>query len=870
MQNNHSKTDQSPKIDQESMQGLALDADSGARHPTGITGKLIAGIAIIWSLFQLWYASPLPFILNFGILNDTQARAIHLAFAVFLAFTAFPAFKSSSRHSIPAADWLLAGLAAFSASYLYTFYSALVTRPGAPIMFDVVTACVGMLLLLEGTRRALGPPLMIVAGIFLVYIFAGSYMPEVISHRGASVTKAASHLWLTTEGVFGIALGVSTSFVFLFVLFGALLERAGAGNYFIKMAFAMLGHYRGGPAKAAVLASGMTGLISGSSIANVVTTGTFTIPLMKRMGFPAHKAGAVEVASSCYGQIMPPIMGAAAFLMVEYVGISYIDVIKHAFVPAVAAYMTFLYIIHLEALKADLQGLPRTGELPSWKARILRSGIIISSLLVIAGVVYYALSFVKAIAGDAASAVVGVCVLIAYVGLVAYSARYPDLEIDDPDSPVQTLPELGPTVKSGLHFLLPVAILIWCLMVERLSPGLSAFYATAFMMFILITQKTLFAFFRKSERLLDGFREGLSDLIAGLETGARNMIGIGVATAAAGVVVGAVTLTGLGPVMTSFVEWLAGGNLIAILLLIAVISLILGMGLPTTANYIVVSSLMAPVVIELGAQNGLVVPLIAVHLYVFYFGIMADITPPVGLAAFAASAISGADPIKTGVQAFRYAMLTAVLPLMFIFNTDIILVGVDSFWQGAGIFLVTLTAMCLFAAAMQGYFTTRNTKLESVFLILIAFTLVRPDFWLDQVEAPYESFGGSEISQIAKALPDDEPLRLIIGSENFEGKWVERVVLLPLDESTIGTDPVADVGLTLYEIDGKTLIDRVAFGSEAAKQRLDFDQQIVSVQVANPRVAAQWFYIPALFLLVLVVVSQRQRKRRNVDSFQVA
>ncbi len=519
MQNIHLQKDQgaSSQPDQDAVQAMMLDADSGARHPRGATGKLIAGIAIVWSLFQLWYASPLPFALNFGILNDTQARAIHLAFAVFLAYTAFPTLKSSPRDYVPVQDWLFAAVAAFSASYLFTFYSELVTRPGAPVMLDVVTASVGMLLLLEGTRRALGPPLMIVASVFLVYVFAGPYMPEVISHRGASLSKAASHLWLTTEGVFGIALGVSTSFVFLFVLFGALLERAGAGNYFIKMAFAMLGHYRGGPAKAAVLASGMTGLISGSSIANVVTTGTFTIPLMKRMGFPAHKAGAVEVASSCYGQIMPPIMGAAAFLMVEYVGIPYVEVIKHAFVPAVAAYITFLYIIHLEALKANLQGLPRSGVLAPWKQRLLRSGITISSLLILAGVLYYALTFIKAMAGEAATAVIGIGLLVVYVGLIAFSSRYPDLEIDDPNNPVEKLPELGPTVKSGLHFLLPVAVLIWCLMVERLSPGLSAFYATAFMMFILVTQKSLFGYFRKTGSALDGVKEGFADLVEGLE-----------------------------------------------------------------------------------------------------------------------------------------------------------------------------------------------------------------------------------------------------------------------------------------------------------------------------------------------------------------
>ncbi len=348
------------------------------------------------------------------------------------------------------------------------------------------------------------------------------------------------------------------------------------------------------------------------------------------------------------------------------------------------------------------------------------------------------------------------------------------------------------------------------------------------------------------------------------------MIGIGVATAAAGVVVGAVTLTGLGPVMTAFVEWLAGGSLIAMLLLIAFISLILGMGLPTTANYIVVSSLMAPVVIELGAQHGLVVPLIAVHLYVFYFGIMADITPPVGLAAFAASAISGADPIKTGVQAFGYAMLTAVLPLMFIFNTDIILVGIDSLWHAGLIFAITLMAMCLFAAGVQGYFVFSNTRFESLLLILVAFTLVRPDFWLNKVEEPFEVFSGNQLIEVAAELPENAELRLIVGSEDFEGNWKESVVQLPLAGAGDGEQRVADAGLMLYEDEGRTLVDMVTFGSAAAKAGLDFDQQIVAVQLPNQRMVAEWFYIPAFMLVGLVVLMQRTRRRQTVKGAELA
>ncbi|WP_028865588.1 TRAP transporter permease [Psychromonas aquimarina] len=846
------------------LQEMAANVDSGARQPEGISGRFISIVALTWALFQLWYASPLPFTLNFGIINDSQARVIHLSFAVFLAFTAFPAFKNSPRNRVPIQDWLFALTGAACAVYLFVFYRDLATRPGAPITMDIAAAVTGMVLLLEATRRALGPALMLVAGVFLVYIFAGPMMPEVISHRGASLAKAASHLWITSEGVFGIALGVSTSFVFLFVLFGALLEKAGAGNYFIKMAFALLGHMRGGPAKAAVLASGMTGLISGSSIANVVTTGTFTIPLMKRMGMPPEKAGAVEVASSCYGQIMPPIMGAAAFLMVEYVGIPYVDVIKHAFIPAIAAYLTFLYIMHLEALKANLKGIKRTAAPAPWKIRLLRSGITLSSLFILAGVVYFGLNLIQAALGGTAVFVIAATVLASYIALVAHSAKYPDLEIDDPSKPVDSLPELGPTVKSGLHFLLPVIILVWCLMVEQLSPGLSAFYAAAFMMFILLTQKPMFAFFRKQSNFSEEFKLGVDDLMSGLETGARNMIGIGVATAAAGIVVGAVTLTGLGPVMTELVEVLSGGSLMVMLVLIAVISLILGLGLPTTANYIVVSSLMAPVVMTLGAQHGMIVPLIAVHLFVFYFGIMADITPPVGLAAFAASAISKADPIKTGVQAFKYAMLTAVLPFMFIFNTDIILVGIDSFWHAAFIFVVTLTAMCFFAAAVQGYFFARNKPVETLLLILAAFSLARPDFWQNRYAPEFIDHPGSEITKVIDNIEPGQPLRLKTAYNTIKGEQKQTVVVLELPAQGTGQQRLEEVGLTLLENDkGETVVDMVTWGSAAEQAGLDFDQVILAVQQPNQRFAKQLVYIPALLLVWLVYMLQISRRRKQ-------
>ncbi len=380
------------------VQDMVAQADTGARSPNGLSGRILWLVPLFWSLFQLWYASPLPFALDFGVLNNTEARSLHLAFAMFLAYTAYPARKTSPRDRVPLLDWIFALTGSLAAGYLFLFYNQLADRAGAYTSFDITVAAIGMVLMLEATRRALGPPLMVVAAVFLLYTFAGPHMPDVIAHKGASLNKAMSHLWLTTEGVFGVALGVSTSFVFLFVLFGALLDRAGAGGYFIKVAFSLLGHMRGGPAKAAVVASGLSGLVSGSSIANVVTTGTFTIPLMKRVGFPSHKAGAVEVAASTNGQLTPPIMGAAAFLMVEYVGISYVEVIKAALLPALISYIALIYIVHLEACKAGMEGLPRRHTSTALQ-KLFSFMTVFVGLLVLSAAVYYGIGWTKDVFG---------------------------------------------------------------------------------------------------------------------------------------------------------------------------------------------------------------------------------------------------------------------------------------------------------------------------------------------------------------------------------------------------------------------------------------------------------------------------------------
>ena len=845
--------------DSKNLQEMVAEADTGGRNPVGATAKIITVAALLWSLFQLWYASPLPYELGVFVFNSTEARSIHLAFAIFLAYTAYPAFKRSPRAYVPVIDWVFAIVGALCAAYIWLFYASLSTRPGQPTTTDLVVAVCGMVLLLEATRRVLGPPMTVVALIFLVYVFGGQYMPDMIAHKGASLNKGMSHQWLTTEGVFGIALGVSTSFIFLFVLFGSLLDKAGAGNYFIKSAFALLGHMRGGPAKAAVVSSAATGIISGSSIANVVTTGTFTIPLMKRVGYRPDQAGAVEVSSSVNGQLMPPVMGAAAFLMVEYVGIPYTEVIKHAFLPAIISYIALFYIVHLEALKADLVGLPRRGT-STFSQRLVSFAMTVAGLIILAGVVYYGIGWIKTALGDGAIWLIGVLVTAAYLGLLWYGARQPELELDDPDAPVFELPETGPTLKSGLHYLLSVIVLIWCLMIEQMSPGLSAFWATLFMIVIMLTQRPIIAFFRGQSELGAAFRQGWDDLVEGLVVGARNMIGIGVATAAAGIIVGTVSLTGVGLVMTELVELVSGGSLILMLILVAFISLILGMGLPTTANYIVVSTLMAPVIVELGAQNGLIVPLIAVHLFVFYFGLMADVTPPVGLASFAAAAIARTDPIKTGVTAFFYSMRTAILPFLFIFNTQLLLIGLDGPIHLILTAASATVAMLVFAAATQGYFLVRSRLWETLALLLVTFSLFRPGFWWDMVYPPFEVRPAAELMKVVEAAPKDDRLRLVVEGMTIEGNDVKKGVLLPLGDAGPAAQRLRSSGLTVMALGGDVSVGSVAFGSTAEKLGLEQGFKIVSMELPSERPDKEWMFIPALALLGLIVWLQLRRR----------
>ena len=855
---------------------LVAQVDTGARNPANWQGQLILVLAFVWACFQLYIGSNIPFTLTdltgiSLIVTDSNARLIHLAFASFLAALAFPLFKSSPRQYIPWYDWVLGTLAAIACLYIVVLRDTIAIRAGLPTTGDLVISTIGMVVLAFAWDRACGLPLVIISSIFVMYVFFGSaeWLPDAIRWKGASYGKAMWHYWMQNEGVFGVALGVSARLIFLFVLFGAILEKAGAGNYFIKLAFALLGHFRGGPAKAAVLASAMSGLYSGSSIANTVTTGTFTIPLMKRTGFTAEKAGAVEVASSTNGQLTPPVMGAAAFLIAEFTGIPYTDILKHALVPALVSYIALVYIVHLEAMKLDLKGLKKPPSHLTFMGKIIGFLTGFIAVAILFAVVYFALGWIGQVAPDMSFTAVVIISLVAYLILVWLAAKREDLHVDSPDAPIIELPKAGETAMTGLYFILPIVILIWCILPtpNRLSPALSAFWATIAMIIVTLTHRPIKSMLRGSGDVGAAFKQGVNDWVAGMISGSRNMIGIGIATGAAGIIIGTISLTGAHQVIGAFVEAISGGNLLFMLILVAIMSLILGMGLPTTANYIVVSSLMAPVVVSLGAQSGLIVPLIAVHLFVFYFGILADDTPPVGLAAFAAAAISRGDPIKTGLQGFAYDIRTALLPFLFIFNTELLLIDVSA-GKALFVFGVAVVAMMLFAAATQGFFFVRNRIWETVILLLIAFTLFRPGFWLDRIDPAFLYESGTKIEELAGNAPVGEDLRVKVSGPDFNNpdRTYSTSILIPMGEGD-GATRLDSNGLFVTVDGDQAIMEEPLPGTlfESLGRKFDFytDDPVVieTVAVPNERMPKEVFYIPAVVLLALVVFLQRRRKR---------
>jgi TRAP transporter 4TM/12TM fusion protein len=639
---------------------LAEEEEGIRRKPKGSEKYLIPFIAVTWSLFQLSLPSWL-------VLDSTFIRAIHLGFAMLIVFLNYPLFKKtrfglkylSQKDKIPLLDYIVAIVACLSALYIAIDYAGMTTRYGAPITRDIVIGLTLVVLLLEASRRVIGPALSVIASMFCAYAFLGPYMPDVIAFKGVSLSRFMGQMTMSTEGIYGIPLDVSATIVYLYVLFGAMLDKAGAGHYFIQLALSLLGRFKGGPAKAAVLGSGLTGLVNGSSIANIVTTGTFTIPLMKKVGYPPTKAAAVEVAASTDGQIAPPIMGAAAFIIAEYVNVPYIDVIKAAAIPAFASYAALLYITHIEASKAGLRGMTK-----------------------------------------------------------------------------EELPPFFKTLFSGIHFIIPVLFLLYQLVIARHTPERAAFQAVIVMAVIMLLQRPVKAYLDK-EHLWPAFKQSIIDIFSALAAGGRNMVAVALATAAAGIIVGVVAL-GLGGLITQIIDTISGGNIYIMVTVTAFASLIIGMGLPTTATYIVMASLTAPAMVNIAHGQGFMVPLMAAHLFCFYFGILADDTPPVGLAAYAAAAIAKSPPIPTGIQGFMYDIRTAILPFMFIFNSDLILHDIYSWPLAILIFAMACIGNFAFASATQGWFVAKNRFYEIPIFLFVTLCMMRPGMVAPWVGLPYD------------------------------------------------------------------------------------------------------------------------------------
>ena len=755
---------------------------SPTRNLTGLHLKIVGIIAVIWSLFQLWYASPFPFMFNIGMFKGLPARAIHLGFALTLAFLIYPISK---RRKISIFDILISFMAAFCCLYIYFFYDQLVDRGGILLSvtiwekfnlpIELIIGSCGILILIEATRRVFGLPLVIIAVCFLLFSYFGRYAPEIISHGGLSLNRLVGFQWLDQEAIFGIPIGVSVDFIFLFVLFGALLETAGGGKYFLDLAFGMVGKMRGGPAKAAILGSGMTGLISGSSIANTVTTGTFTIPIMKKTGFSKEKAGAIEVSSSVNGQLMPPVMGAAAFVMASFLGVTYFEVVKHAFLPAIISYVALFYISHLEALKLNLKGMD---------------------------------------------------------------------EVD--------IPNLKKTFLSGLHFLIPIFVLVYMLVYLRFTASYSIFFATIALIIVNLVYIVI-----KNQDFKEAIKTWYNQTLVGFQKGALNMVGVGIAIATAGIIVGAVGSTGLSTNLIIVIEFIAKDNVIILLFLTIILCLLLGMGLPTTANYVVVASLMATVLVDVGNASGFVFPLIAVHLFVFYFGLMADVTPPVGLASYAAAAISGGDPLKTGLQAFWYSLRTGILPIVFLFNHELLLIGIENIWHGLLVIITSLIGILVFTSATQAWFINRLRWYEIIIFLLISISLLAPEFVLNKFYPKYNYMDINKI-HLMKLDPNKEARFKVTRPSNYG----ERYKLFVIKKDTFEIKySLEQYGISLIKEDSRVIVDTLQWNGKAKKSGFETGDYISEFKLENADRPNKGVIYPIAILLLIIFGYLNSRRK---------
>ncbi|UAT43353.1 TRAP transporter permease [Anaplasmataceae bacterium AB001_6] len=720
-----------------------LEKEYGSR-PDGKSRsfKFLFFIALLWSLMQVYVASPAAlyltsiFHIQAFVLNDQKVRILHLLFGVIMVLMSFAGSKGSSTSSrIPWFDWLLISFIALSLSYLFIFYNSINQNIGLTTFLQVCIAYIGLAILLESARRAVGLAIVILALLCLSYALLAPFFPDFLASGSISLKSIITHQWFTAEGVFGTALGVSADFIFLYVLFGNLLEKTGAGDFFIKLSFSLLGSFRGGPAQASVVASGLMGMISGSSIANTITVGSLTIPIMKKLGFQPEKAAAIEVSAGVNGQVMPPVMGAAAFLMAEYLSMPYDQIIKYAFLPAVLIYIALLYMVRIEAIKLNLRYNDTVSLNPL--RMIFRFFICFITIFIVVGTIYFLIEGfnnflgIKKFFGHDSIYVVTFLFVAAYLTIVFFNRSMYDLDetIEQEENDILSNKDTWYRIlRRGLHFLLPIFLLVWLLIVERLSPASSAYWTVLSLFFILFFHDGIVCFMRRDFSSIKRYlRLSFGDTIDSLVSTARNMSVVAVATATAGIIVGSVSLTGIGLKFGTLIDIFSFGNVIFALLITGFVCIILGMGMPTTACYIIVATIMVPVLKQLTYMNGMFVIPVSLHLFVFYFGILADVTPPVGLASYTSAAIARANPLKTGIQAFYYNIRTIVIPFLFIFNHKLVYYGLSSLIDGLFVTIFAVVGILAISIAMQSYLITKNSVVDNILFAAVGLLMMCPN-----------------------------------------------------------------------------------------------------------------------------------------------
>lgn len=846
-------------------------------------------VAIFWSCFQLWIASPLPYFLaDFGInlvISDSQSRIIHLALALLLCF-------SSERYA--PSKWknifYILGIFGFVAViHNFVFFEQIALNAGIVSSFQIIVSIVGILILMVATQQSIGFPIVVIGSIFIFYTMFGNHLPMIISHKGHDLGQVAYQQWLSSEGIFGVALGVSSDFIFLFVLFGGFLEASGASNFFIKLAFAWLGKLKNGAAKATIIGSALMGIMSGSSVATTITIGTMTIPLMKKAGFSGEKAGGIQIAAGVNGQITPPIMGAAAFLMAEFLSIPYSDIIKYALLPSIVIYFSLFYSVHLERTES----LFEKKEYQFWNSfkHFLQVMSVFAMAFVICGLCIAGFYFLmqgfslganahfpglkSLFGGSIIGAILFLILSYLVVIYLQFKFIYADInkihehneKIDDLREYIDNANPLN-VLLGGFHYLIPIFILLWLLTIERMSSASSVFWSTVAVLVIIFTHNNLLYILHKqanAKYLFEEFKEDIGFVIAAMKSSSKSMVGIALATAVSGIIIGSISQTGISQAFVDILETVARDNILIILITTSIICIILGMGMPTTACYMIVSSLMVPVIFEITQDKGMNVAPVALHFFVFYFGLMADITPPVGLASYAAAAISGANPIKTAIYGLQYNKNVLLLPFIFVYNNDLLFYKIT---VGKMVFttICALLGSMAFVSSMKGYFLTKNKFYETAALLIIGISFFNPNLMVNLLQKPYQKINFEKLQENFANFNEDKKTKFILinesGSEKIfyydiknQSKHLQQSI-----EKSIQIDFIIKNNLLImqkihnHNINNVKIIDLFKNG-----------YQIQSIEAPVQQFDKRFILIGNLVVLLFIILNQHLRKINEKD-----